>query len=822
MRRSTVVRVSVAVLALLLLGLAAAQVSAEDGRRTKERPAAATHQEFHRPTTTPEQRRQWETMEVKQILDAGRRPQVVIGTDEREQISDTTAYPYRAIAQLEMYDANFEDGTIGICTATFIGPNVLLTAAHCLYSDADFGGWIDDVAVIPGRDGGYEPYGFEWIAEAWVPSEYISDDYVGTPYDYAIITLSSSALGDTVGSLQIGVLTTASLEAGDFDVVTSGYPGDMDFGTQWMSSEPSFTLVTNTHLEHEIDSMQGQSGSAVWRGGDLSIVGVESYEVFGGYEINAAVRITQSVLDDLLGACGSLGCDFDYWVEGDQPGPEPTETTTVTPTETVTASPTATATNPGPAPNPNQPSANPSDNGAFARTWQRTDKPVADGQVSRTWMWGEQPLTSMLWEPYSDSPGTYRTVQYFDKSRMEITQPGSDQSSPWYVSNGLLVVELMSGRLQLGNDLFEQYQPAMVNVAGDGDDPSGPTYQTLSLLTDLPAYGDGQPITSRVNREGVVTDDPGLAGYGVTAAHLVDVPGIRHQVASPFWAFMNADGVVYDNGGFTTAPLFLNPFYATGYPVTEAYWANVKVGGEYKDVLLQCFERRCLTYTPSNSPGWQVEAGNVGWHYYQWRYELNDLPQPDQVPNEGDIIGAADFSTWSTGPNSIGETSYVDGEYRVRVDETEGAFYAQFATGVTMTDGGLSLDVKLLTDSQYGEACLTARADPSYNYDWGYALCLSGDGALYAVYEGFDESGAYFSTTLLDLTTNGATRPTNEWNTLKIIAQGDRFWFFINGVLLGSAANGEHLSGALGFYVANFDAGPVEWAFRNLELREIN
>jgi hypothetical protein len=38
------------------------------------------------------------------------------------------------------------------------------------------------------------------------------------------------------------------------------------------------------------------------------------------------------------------------------------------------------------------------------------------------------------------------------------------------------------------------------------------------------------------------------------------------------------------------------------------------------DELVQCFQPRCLTYTPDNAPGWQVEAGNVGLHYYQWRY----------------------------------------------------------------------------------------------------------------------------------------------------------------------------------------------------------
>jgi hypothetical protein len=38
------------------------------------------------------------------------------------------------------------------------------------------------------------------------------------------------------------------------------------------------------------------------------------------------------------------------------------------------------------------------------------------------------------------------------------------------------------------------------------------------------------------------------------------------------------------------------------------------------DELVQCFQPRCLIYTPDNAPGWQVEAGNVGLHYYQWRY----------------------------------------------------------------------------------------------------------------------------------------------------------------------------------------------------------
>ncbi len=273
-----------------------------------------------------------------------------------------------------------------------------------------------------------------------------------------------------------------------------------------------------------------------------------------------------------------------------------------------------------------QPSrAAPVANDPFQRTWQRTDKPVADGAVSRTWMWGPEPFTDAKTEAYAESPDGTRTVQYFDKSRMEITQPGGDQSSPWYVTNGLLVVELMSGRMQVGDNLFEERLPAAVNVAGDPDDPL--TYAVLAGLREHASLATGTTIIHRIDANGQVTDDPSLGNYGVTA--VTHVPETNHTVASPFWDFMTASGIVYENGGMTTAPLFASAYYATGLPITEAYWADVKVDGQQREVLLQCFERRCLTYTPGNDPAWQVEAGNVGQHYYRWRYpDANPGPSP--------------------------------------------------------------------------------------------------------------------------------------------------------------------------------------------------
>ena len=61
-------------------------------------------------------------------------------------------------------------------------------------------------------------------------------------------------------------------------------------------------------------------------------------------------------------------------------------------------------------------------NPAFQRTWERTDKPVADGTANRGYSWGPQP-GAVKQEAYAEGTGGARLVQYFDKSRMEINNP---------------------------------------------------------------------------------------------------------------------------------------------------------------------------------------------------------------------------------------------------------------------------------------------------------------------------------------------------------------------------------------------------------------
>jgi nitrous oxidase accessory protein NosD len=260
----------------------------------------------------------------------------------------------------------------------------------------------------------------------------------------------------------------------------------------------------------------------------------------------------------------------------------------------------------------------------FQQVWERTDLPVEQGLESRTWMWGPAANTPVLQEPYEEGSGGMRDVQYSDKSRMEMpvhpVEPGSD----WFITQGLLATELMTGEMQLGDATFVQHEPSAAFVAGDPANNESPTYAQMGQLMDEPARSVGDVITEVIAADGSISSDPSLAGHGVTAALYVEET--EHTIASVFWDFMNSTGTVYANGQFGHGPVFNNPFYAIGFPTTEAYWGHVTVAEAPQMVLMQCFQRRCLTFTPENDPGWQVESGNIGQHYYDWRYNRPHYP----------------------------------------------------------------------------------------------------------------------------------------------------------------------------------------------------
>ena len=262
---------------------------------------------------------------------------------------------------------------------------------------------------------------------------------------------------------------------------------------------------------------------------------------------------------------------------------------------------------------------------AFTSVWDRTDSLVASGRTKRSWYWGPQAVWTTR-EIYLDDPQKTesRLVQYYDKSRMEINNPAGDKNNPFYVTNGLLTVELISGKMQIGDNAFEDRKPAVINVAGDFDDPEAPTYS--SFIGKANAGGDrpdpsrvGQRATATLARNGTVGTDPSKASIaGTEIVYYDDVT--KHNIPKAMWDFLNLQDDVKRGNQIVKEPLSSPWFYATGRPISDAYWARVRIAGKPADTLIQAFERRVLTYVPSNPAGFQVEMGNIGAHYRDWRY----------------------------------------------------------------------------------------------------------------------------------------------------------------------------------------------------------
>ncbi|MHB8647266.1 MAG: hypothetical protein ACYDAR_15875 [Thermomicrobiales bacterium] len=230
-------------------------------------------------------------------------------------------------------------------------------------------------------------------------------------------------------------------------------------------------------------------------------------------------------------------------------------------------------------------------NPAFQSQWQA-------GEAITPNFWGPiETAKDGTQEPYREASGGQRLVQYFDKGRMELTNGA--------VTNGLLATEIVTGRIQTGDNSFQNQAPPNISIAGDADNPA-PTYAGLAdkgaALLQAATSRPGVPINTVIAANGSVgTTDAVLPDPAMQIGAYDDAT--QHNVAAAFVNYRNRAGLS-----------------TIGYAISEPFRATVRVGGTPKDVMVQVFERRVLTYTASNPDAFKVEMGNIGQHYFTWRY----------------------------------------------------------------------------------------------------------------------------------------------------------------------------------------------------------
>jgi glutamyl endopeptidase len=216
--------------------------------------------------------------------------EVVIGPDDRQQITATTTYPWRAICSLLITAAN---GTRWIGTGWFAGPRLVMTAGHCVFM-RDQGGWARSIDVIPGRNGASRPYGTRTSTAFRSVSGWTQQN--NREYDYgAILVTGGTAPGSQTGFFGYGVRSNAELLS--YTVNVSGYPGDKPAGTQWWHAR-RIDAVTARTFSYQIDTAGGQSGAPAWvlLNNTRTAVGIHTNGAPSG---NSATRITQDVFNNI-------------------------------------------------------------------------------------------------------------------------------------------------------------------------------------------------------------------------------------------------------------------------------------------------------------------------------------------------------------------------------------------------------------------------------------------------------------------------------------------------------------------------------------------
>ncbi len=231
----------------------------------------------------------------------------VIGADDRQQIGDTRALPWRMVCSLRLRSAN---GGVFVGTGWFVGPRTVLTAGHCIL-DRRVGAFVS-IDVMPGRSGNLRPFGHLSVtaAEAEVHPDWAEG--FDPDRDVGVLHLPEP-LGERTGWFAIASPEDALLQG--YLVNVAGYPAEIadrpTHGRELWWHKDAVASLSPERIFYTTDTSGGQSGGPVFAYDDAAdgpiAVGIHAYGVprrFGLQpvtEANSAPRIDPALAEIIQG-----------------------------------------------------------------------------------------------------------------------------------------------------------------------------------------------------------------------------------------------------------------------------------------------------------------------------------------------------------------------------------------------------------------------------------------------------------------------------------------------------------------------------------------
>lgn len=182
--------------------------------------------------------------------------------DDRYRMANSP-YPNGCILYLRNgYDTNGDGAadTWWTGSASMVGKQVLLTAAHCYYK-SDYG-WVKQSRTYVNQHSGTLNSTWEWPSSWVCPSNYTStQDY---KYDWCVVRMQNAIGSTTTGYFGYGNAGANSMLNNSY--IVAGYPGQQGFTIFRYGCSGTVTSEDYYMTRYNADMSPGQSGGPVYSG----------------------------------------------------------------------------------------------------------------------------------------------------------------------------------------------------------------------------------------------------------------------------------------------------------------------------------------------------------------------------------------------------------------------------------------------------------------------------------------------------------------------------------------------------------------------------